>query len=195
VSIQRLQCTWTGFTGAPGYSNFYATGTAGAQLLFAPFWQAIAPYLPPVVSINVPNTGDTIDEATGKKIGTWANGVATATPGTATALYAPASGARINWGTGAFVNGRRVAGRTYLVPCSNSVYGADGLLGQTMVNAVNAAATSLFQNSGGALVIWTRPVYDHTGADPVLKTPGSVHPIISSTTPRKPTVLRSRRDT
>lgn len=194
MSIQKLVCTWTYGAGSPGYSVFYATGQAGAQMLFSPFWQAVAPYLPPSVSINTPNTGDVIDETTGKKTGTWGTGVVTNTVGTAVAAYAAPCGGRINWSTNAFVNGHKVAGKTYLVPLGSANYSTTGTISSACSNSINAAAVSLYQNSGGALVIWHRPVYDLSTKPPTLKTPGSVHPIVGAATPTKVSVLTSRRD-
>ena len=195
MTINRITCTWSGFTGAPGYSQFYWVGSAGIQNLFTPFWQACAPYIPSVVTVTVPNTGDVLDQQTGKKLDIWTSGIANTTSGTATVGvgFSMASGAHVNWFSSVYVKGQRLRGKTYLVPLATTAYASNGVLTTACANAINAAATSLFQGSGGGLCVWHRPIYNPT--DPTdLVEQGSIGPITSTTTPTKVSVLRSRRD-
>lgn len=195
MTLSKAVISWTGIVGQPGYTIFYASGNANVQAQLAPFFDAMKLYFPASVRIAIPNTGDIIEEADGRKTGTWGSGSTSVISGTGIGTYSPASGALIKWGTSAFQRGRRVVGRTFLVPLTTSAYDANGQVAATATAAIQAAATSFITTSGGVLSVWHRPLMDYSVKPPVQKLPGAAVPIITATVPVKVAVLRSRRDT
>jgi len=196
MALERLVCTWSVGSGGIGYTTFYGTQAGGAQPSFAAFWAGVKPYLNTGITVHIPNTGDVIDPTNGKKTGVWGSGTASDVVGTSPNQFSAPSGASIRWGTGAFVNGKNVHGRSYLVPLVVSAYGMDGKLLPSVATALQAAANSLWVSNGTVLRVWHRPVYtkptDNT--PPVLITPGSDYAINSCTVPTKVAILRTRRE-
>ena len=183
ANIERLICTWRGGLGLPGYSTFYAVPGAGHQADYAAFLSGLAAGLPSGVTIEVPNTGDVIDDATGTLVGTWSGGTTTVVTGGAAGGYAAGIGVCVNWQTGGIVAGKRVRGRTFLCPVASGQFAADGSLTPAAqadyVTRVGALLTAL----GGDGLIWSRP-------RPALA--GSSHPIVGFNVPDRPSALRSR---
>ena len=194
MALEKLVCVWSGFTGAPGYSIFYATQGGGAQNTFNAFWTGIKPYLNAGTSIHIPNTGDVIDPANGKKTGVWGSGSASDVTGTVAGGFAPQAGAVVRWNTAAFINGKGVRGRTFLVPLAALSFSSTGLITTTVAAAIQAAAQSLITTNGNAMQVWHRPHYDLSVKPPVLVTPGSAVPMTTATVPTKAATLNSRRD-
>lgn len=98
--------------------------------------------------------------------------------------YSALSGARIEWRTGAIVAGRRLRGRTFVVPLSVGQYDAVGTLATTCITTLQAAATgyadaNVFSNARPC--VWSR-------------THGIQADITSVLIPDEASVLRSRRD-
>lgn len=195
ANIEKLVCTWNYGTGAPGYTTFFVSAAQAAsfQPRLVTFWTAVAPYLATAFSVVVPPNGEVIDETTGKMVNVWSGPTQVTVTGTAAAAWASTSGALVRWDTGRFANGRKVRGRTFIVPIVSSAY-SSGTISTTVANAINAAATTLWNAAPGVMVVWTRPKYDHSTNPPTLKTPGISYPVNSATTPTKVTYLSSRRD-
>lgn len=193
MTILRITAEWNGFRGAPGYSNFYFDGQTAieedpeaAALALKTFFDAVAGKIPGGVSVTIRPTADNVDETTGAIVGQVDFVAPSASNGTGTTSYSAASGAVVNWNTTAYRNGRRVRGRTFLVPLSTEAYDANGDLATTALNALRPAATALVDNPGPApLMVWSRP-----GASG----PGEAHPVTSATVPDFGAILRSRRD-
>jgi hypothetical protein len=90
----------------------------------------------------------------------------------------------VRWQTSGIVNGRRVKGRTFLVPLINTTYGS-GVIGAGTVSAIQSAADTFVASAGADMRIWHRPT---AGAG------GIAYPITAAVVPNLATVLRSRRD-
>lgn len=193
MAITRLTAAWSGFRGAPGYSNFYFAGDSGDETTLEQtgetirsFFNGFREYLPPSVNIQVRGTAEIIDEASGQITSQVDFDPPSSVVGAATGSYSAASGAVVNWNTNAYRNGRRVRGRTFLVPLSTSSYDSGGDLSATALNAIRSGAT--FLSSGAAplpFVVWARPV---NGSG------GTAEPVVSHTVPDLGAILRSRRD-
>lgn len=186
----RLTVEWTGFIGAPGYSTFIIDDNAQAAALVdgvKTFFDGLNDSLPDDVTINVPNQLDVFDETTGELTGV----ITASTPDTIVGLgtegYSAPSGAVVNWPTDGFVAGRRVRGRTFLVPLRQSAYQTNGTLTDSFVSGVTALGNALLDDVAGSMVIWSRP-------RPATSTPGSIHQVQNAIVPDKAAVLRSRRD-
>lgn len=194
ANIYRVTFTWSGFTGAPGYTNLFfddSTGTAQAAVDLSRAFMIAAcgsalNAVPSVVKIDGPTTVDTIKPATGSLVNS-----TTVTPGaqispTGSGTFASASGACISWLTSAIVNGHRVRGRTFIVPGSTNMFGSNGSLAASYQSALAAAGAALIAGSPD-LVVWRRPVSQAAGG-------GGVHTALVGKVSPKTAVLTSRRD-
>lgn len=184
MAVDKGVFVWSGFPGGPGYSIFYATANAGMAANLRAFFDNIKAYIPSSVTIDPPESGDVIDEATGTLQGTWVGGALSNVVGASNDVYAGGVGASITWETSGVVNGRRVRGRTFLVPLASNAYQLDGSLAPLAYTALQGAANSLLTAAAGDLLVWHRPI---GGAG------GSVHPITGFRLADRVSVLRSRR--
>ena len=189
--IYRATATWTGFVGAPGYTSWFADDSGTPANLITGlkgFFDAMTPWLPTDVTVSVPDTYDELDETTGTLI---ASGTAPIAPGEfvgeRTEVYSAPAGACVTWVTDDVVAGRRVRGRTFIVPLSSYATALDGSLGATALTDIRTAASDAITAMGGAFCVWHRP----TTAAPAS---GSAHPITSFNVRDRVAVLRSRRD-
>lgn len=164
TSLMVQTAVWTGFAGAPGYSTFRhrITGTEAnaAQAGHDDVWNfftALNTLLPsdvdvtvdPVVTIHDSDTGENTGEVvvgtptgvvSGNNLGNWSGQV----------------GAAIEWETGTYINGRRLRGRTYLVPLGG-FSDDDGTVSGGAVTTIMTAAANIV-NSPQDFIVWHRPV-------------------------------------
>lgn len=197
MTIAQLQVTWSGLTGLPGYSFFYVRSTAASIGPIPVFLDAIKTYFPAPLTWNVNPVWKLLDETNGKMTGVGGGGAQPAIAAQGSTSYASAQGAQIKWGTNGFNRGRRVWGRTYLVPLIQAAHGAGGLITSTTVGTINSAAEVMRQAYTGNMVVWSRPVFEKDAdgkPTDVVKYPGTIYDIVSTTTPTKSVVLTRRRD-
>lgn len=191
AELLRVTAVWTAFTGAPGYSSFYCEG-AGDQPALAQtfhnsvreFFRAMNTLLPNGAVVTVQGAWAAINESSGQVNGEGIVGTqSAAVVGTASVGYAAQAGAAVEWNTGTFENGRRLRGKTYLVPMAGIFEGDGTLLAgkrDVIVDAANALLAAV-----PTLSVWHRPV---NGA-------GGSHAVVTSITVRdKAVTLRSRQD-
>lgn len=192
--LTQVSAVWTGFSGAPGYTNFHFSGEVDETTVEGPitkvrqFFQEVMPQIPPNVQITVESEVTILDESTGALIGyvTNPNGSFSYDGTAAETSYSAASGAVINWNTDTVNRGRRVRGRTFLVPLSNKAYEDDGSLNLAALTGLNAGADSIRDpQSGDVFCVWSRP---RNGAG------GTLAPVTSHRASDMAAVLRSRRD-
>lgn len=192
--IIRYTSTWTGFSGAPGYTNLYASGPGTSQAFadaVAAFWEQVSTQgsvgfnLPTGVRITPASFAEQVDETDGTLIGTIPLTAGAPTTGVQPGGYSALSGACVNWLTGSIVNGKRVRGRTFVVPLAANCYDVDGSLTANFLTTVRAAAATLV--SASDLAIWHRPT--SPGA-----TDGSAATVSASSVNDKMAYLSSRRD-
>ena len=157
IPTDELLVTWGGWPGAPGYTVFRAVPNTGTRAPIITFLQALLTYLPLNLTLTVPATGRTIDASTGTLLGTWSAGTTQTLTGTSTAQYAAPSGACVTWKSTTIWRGRYIVGRTFLVPLTIAVYQNDGTIVEATRTAIQTAAQNLISQSGGNLVIWSRP--------------------------------------
>ena len=184
MTIDKGVWRWQGFPGAPGYSIFYATPGAGVSGSISLFFDQIKSTLPSGVSVTDPTDGDQLNEATGLLTGTWTGGPGATRFGTGAPHFHGAGGAAVTWHTDGIANGRKVRGRTFLVPLTGDAYEADGTIRPTILTPLQTAVDTLVTNAGGDLLVWHRPVGGFGG---------SAHPVISGRVTDRAAVLRSRR--
>lgn len=194
MPILRMTMVWQGFAGAPGYTNLHFlnpdTPTQVAldetAVKVKTWLQTIAPYLPSTAAIGYPGTMDMLDTATGDLLDVFNIPVQAATQGASGSAYSAAVGACVNWQAVGIVNGRRLRGRTFLVPLAGA-FAPDGTLDNsfrtTLLTASNTFANS---TSGLDISVWHRP--SPGGSD------GAAGQVTAATITDKTAVLRSRRD-
>lgn len=198
--IQRTQVIWDGFPGAPGYSTFYSTVSdldqhdpRVAPATIREALTSILTILPDDVQLRISSEAEVIEDTTGELVAVM--GVEPPLPalnGTGSATFSAPSGAAVEWRTAGLRRGRRVRGRTFLVPLGSNAYQDDGSLTPIAMVAINAFIDEMVATDGAALVVWARPVRNpDTGA---IVEEGENHRIWSGTVRDRAAVLRSRRD-
>lgn len=195
----KVKVRWSGFVGSPGWSNFYFDDASGDFLTNADadplcdrvetFLTAIRALFPTPVLWTVQSDVEAISPTTGELLNVHSAGARSAISGSAAnAPYSAASGAVVTWRTAGVRNGRRVRGRTFLVPAANIAYENDGTLSAAALTTIGNAATALADTAGPIpLGVWARP----TGPG---ATDGDWHAVTSASVPDMGAVLRSRRD-
>lgn len=194
MAVLRVAVRWVGFPGSPGFSNFHfaydneaLTEIDASISKLRTMLGSIAAYIPTGVNLVYPTAVDVFNTGTGVLEESIPVTAVANTTGQAASTYAGPSGGVISWTTGVVNNGRRVRGRTFLVPLSTAYYSADGTPSDTPRAAVNTAATTFLGNASGLTFgIWSRPV-----AGVVT---GILAPATSANVPETVAVLRSRRD-
>lgn len=193
MAIHRVTSVWSGFTGAPGYTNFYFVGdaeTGGIAANFAvrQFWQELEARIPSGVTVTTEAEHANIDESTGTVTSYYTpeHEGSMATNGSSSGGYSSATGAVVGWNTDTVRAGRRVRGRTFIVPLGGGAYDTGGSLTSIVQGIIQTAANNLLSNTGSNnMVVWARPI---NGAG------GVAAPIVSARVPDLAAVLRSRRD-
>lgn len=185
TSLDRIKITWTGMPGGPGVTQLYATSASGARPALATWIGAWKYLVPDCVTLTIEGQGDTVDSTTGLITGTWTDGANTALVGTgSSSQYFAAGGACISWSTGGVVKGRRVQGRTFLVPLTSLAYQGSALVGTT-VSAIQGATNTLL-GSGNVFWILHRPT-TKGGTD------GQAFQVTGGTVKNHQAILSSRR--
>lgn len=193
MAITRITAVWQGFRGAPGYSNFFfggafedETSVAAAAGAVRSFFFAVRPHLPVDVSVAIQPVADIIDEANGNITSQLDFDSPDTVTGGGTGGYSAATGAVVNWNTAAYKNGRRIRGRTFLVPLAAASFDSQGDLDNATLGDLRSATDYLTSGASPLpFVVWSRPT---GGAG------GSAEPVVSATVPDLGAVLRSRRD-
>lgn len=189
----RVQSRWSGFQGAPGYTAFYFMAGGGlisdAQQVadrVGGFWDLLTGSLPNDVDIEVLPEVEVLDEDTGMITDFETIDPPSTFSGSQSGGYSAASGAVINWRTNDLRFGRRIRGRTFIVPLGANGYESDGTLTSIQRDNIQAAADSMVGGDfDSELVVWSRP-RDGSG--------GVAGTVIQASVPDMAAVLRSRRD-
>jgi hypothetical protein len=210
----RVKMRWSGFQGGPGYSSFYFrdfgsvgdpdwspgdADAANATARVQTFGMALREYIVSGTTLQVESDVEEIEETNGELIDVHNGGVQTAINAiNAAGGYSAASGAVVNWKTAIVRKGRRIQGRTFLVPLGPNCYENNGTLASGALTAITAAATTLASDGGAIdLGVWGRPtkVKDANG-DPTGETlpDGQWAQVRSVRVPDMAAILRSRRD-
>lgn len=185
-TIKRVRVEWTGApVVGPGVSTFHFSGVhVGFVSDIAAFFNSISTWVPTGTTLQIPGSGDTIDEATGQINGSWSDGApATLNMGGA-GNYQLGVGARVVWGTSGIRNGRRVKGSTFIVPIISAAYATDGTPATAALAAWQTAANTFLINSDNEFIVYSRPAPGSAGQSNL---------VVGATFPDKVSWLRSRR--
>lgn len=198
ATVSTVTAVWQGFTGAPGYSRFNFAELANASAVQAAvnavrtLMSTHATGMLSGWSISVQSLVQHHDLATGVLTGeTTAGTPAAAVNGSVvnTTAYAGGSGLVVNWITGQFWNGRKVRGRTFIVPAVGQ-YSSDGTITSTAQNNWQNAGAAFAATSGITPVVWAKR-FDP--ADPGNQLAGAAFAITGATVPDRAAQLRTRR--
>lgn len=199
VEMAKVQINWSGFAGSPGYTNLYFRegdfgdvdqGIVDGVVGKTDTWcSSLASRIPTGASIQVQPMVEIVESTTGvlQRFMT-ATTAPTLRAGSSAGNYSAASGACVNWYTNGVRNGRRIRGRTFIVPLGGASLDTNGTINDTQLTGLRTATTGLIAPSTtGDLGVWSRPSLPGA-AD------GQWHAVTSYTIPDKVAVLRSRRD-
>lgn len=186
ADLNRIRVAWANWSGGPGVSTFYFTGTDYAAVgALNGFFDSLKGSVPTGITMTVPGTGDIIDSATGVLTGQWQHGADTVHTGSGTGQYTSGAGLLLKWHTAMIHNGRRLQGHTFLVPIVGSTFGSDGHVLPASIAGTQTNINTLVSSAGNELVVWGRPKAG---------TGGVAGQITDGVIASKPALLRSRRD-
>lgn len=198
--VSVLKVEWSGFVGGPGLSQFVLEGDDPLDLQPAlqaleDFFVALAPLIPNNILLTPQTEALHYEHTTGVLLGATQLTAVGASTGTATGTWAAACGGSIQWDTGQIQNGRRVRGRTFIVPMAVNAYEDDGTLTSTAVSTMTTASgeisTFVGPNAANTFQVWGRP-RDATETQPAK--PASLAQITGASVSDKVAILRGRRD-
>lgn len=145
----QLTARYTGFTGATGWTRFKFIGsldntqTAACAARARAFLNVVAGWMPNGTFYNFDPTA-THHADDGTLMDELAYGsVPTQIVGASSAKYPGGVGVVVNWITGTVHGGRKIRGKTFLVPLTSDAFTATGSVNPTLVSDVNTAATAL----------------------------------------------------
>src|SRR4029453_16202486 len=149
--MMRVVTVWSGAAGMPGYTNMFFDGFiegAGSAASVADrvrtFWDAIKVYIPSVITLTVQPSVAQINPGTGALQDDYPLTTApVAVVGTGAGPYTAPAGACINWKTNTVIAGKKLRGKTYVVPLSGGSYDSAGTLLAGALTTLNAAAVTL----------------------------------------------------
>jgi len=188
MGYTEITALWQGFTGSPGYTRVKFDGLldeGGAQAATArlrTFFSGMTSILPDDVQIGFTEAGRLYNDA-GVLVGEVDQGTHATVVGQSVGSFSSPSGAVINWLTAAFQRGRRLRGRTFIVPLAGSAYDASGSLAGTTITSLSTAAETLIGGTPGVIIASRRADGFYLQAI-----------VTGSSVPDRAAVLRSRRD-
>lgn len=197
TSIHRVRAVWTGFPGGPGVTTLYTLETSGFLTSFYDFLYGIRSYIPNDVSINIEGTGDTIEDTTGALLSAWVEDPPATIDCDNAFGYAAPAGEVVDWVTSTILDGRRLRGRSFIVPIAADQFAADGSLDDTKRVIVESLAQAFVDAQAGSFVIWHRPraAKAADGSRKAVTARSGGHALVTAAhVPDEACVLRSRRD-
>lgn len=195
--INRVRVVLTGFVGQPGVSTFFCLDPATFTIALRAYYASLAQVFPSVLTADIEDAGDILDDVTGTLTGAWVGAVTAAVQGTAVGTYAAPAGAVVNWLTSTVVDGSRLRGKTFLVPLAGGIYQDDGSLSQSYLGIIRDASTTFSDAVAANFVIWhrNRVARPATPTKPAqTQRDGSSAVVTGVQVNDRVAVLRSRRD-
>ena len=198
MSLLRVRTLWAPPTGGTGVSTQYYDETSATPASIAALMVAVRAFFVALQGAVANGTWwsweselAVIDETTGLITGYYT----ITPPATANAVgsgtYAAPAGAVVTWQSQRVLRGRRMRGRTFIVPLSGGALESNGTLGSGTITALLTAGNTLItaaNAAGHAMVVWSRP--DPEAGIVV----GEIGVVELARVTDKAAVLRSRRD-
>jgi hypothetical protein len=204
TTMFKVTSTWSGFTGAPGYTNLFfehsdppSTGVQQAVDNARQLFNACKNALPSAVTVTTSPTVELIEDIDGELVDVMtATTPPAAVVGTDTTAYAAPSGLVIAWLSPGVYRGNRVRGKTFLVPIGGVNYQTDGSLATGLPAAITVHAEAFLAATGPTFGVWCRPQKAHlnSAGEAVPASDGKFFEATSSRVADRVSVLRSRRD-
>lgn len=197
AAIGRVRVGLTGLPGLPGVCTFYAIDPIALITPLQTLWNVLLLRMPAAIRVQIETTGDIIEAQNGTLAGNWSTAPIGPQSGGAAGVYVAPAGVCLTWLTQTIADNKRVKGRTYVVPMSQNMYGADGTVEDNNLADVRAAAQVFQQATATNFVIWHRPreAKPADGSRPAITQRNGSHAVVTSAIVRdKIAVLRSRRD-
>lgn len=182
--IDRLRVGLTGSQIGSGVATHYALPNHNGQAALSTWWSGCAAHMPSNVFINVPPDGDTIEVETGLLQNVWSDGVTHTYTGGQGGAHAAGVGVCITWLTAGIVNGKRIRGRTFIVPLGGSRFDTDGTILDNTLSGIREATNTLLGAMDDGLMIYHRPVGEAQG---------TAHAVTGFRLPDRVSSLKSRR--
>lgn len=169
AEIARVTVNWTGWAGAPGFTNLYFRDFEGAGVIdqaiadgaVAKVHTWLTAWLSAIhesITVTVDPSVEAIDETNGNLTAFWTTAPGAGRVGTGTGTFSSATGACVNWYTNGIRNARRIRGRSFMVPLTSNGFDNTGTLDNTKLTAWRAATATLIDGTGsGDLGVWSRP--------------------------------------
>jgi len=199
ANVSCVKAVWSGFTGAPGYSSFYfneltdAASRNAAGAAVRAFFQSLSAHFLVGWSIQVQSLVQSFDIGTGKLTG---EGAMSTVPGivngvtVGTTVWAGGTGYVVNWLTGAIHNGRKVRGRTFIVPAVSTCFQNDGTVLDAVATTAQNAGNTLIADASTEFGVYARYWNDAT---PPVQTGGGFSSATGVLVPNRAAQLRTRR--
>ena len=191
-SLWHVQATWSGGKIGTGFTNFYfsegvstAVQASDAARAFLNSCYTLGGKLPTGITINFRAAVDVIDANNGELQNTIPVTQPASVVGSDNSAHAAVAGACVTWRTDSLVDGKRVRGRTFLVPMGGLGLQSDGTIDNTTVGSINTAAGVLI-SAAPEFVVWHRPASKAAGG-------GSAAPVVAGVCVDKTAYLTSRR--
>lgn len=197
ASLRRVRVQLFGFKGGPGVSTFYFLDTDTALTSLHTLYEGMSSTFPVGVSVIIEPSGDIIESTTGVITGAWGGNPQALVVGTSAGPYAAPAGVLLGWETTTILDGRRLRGRTFIVPAANGIFGADGTINDATRTALASLAAQFSIEQNLSFVIWHRPFAGRPAVGTIPAKPAHLggHGLVTSArVPDKVVVLRSRRD-
>lgn len=185
--IDRLRCNVTTARGGEGSFSFYSVPGGGHQADVVAFLTSIKDVWAAGTVVEVPNTGEQLNDANGDVTGTWSFGSPATLTSASTGAYAAGVGCRIRWSTNGVRNNRHIIGTTFIVPIAVSAYATNGTLDDTFAGTLFSLADDFLDDMAGDLLVWSRP--SGPGEDD-----GFTNTVLSCSVPDKVAWLTSRKE-
>lgn len=186
----RYKVGWTGGRIGAGVSVFNL-GIAGAEPVWASvntafrdWYQALAPSIPNDVILTFPFESESFDPATGELQEVVSIPQAASVQGTdSNTSWSASAGRVVRWSTGVVVSGRRLYGKTFIVPSGAGAFSEGSVNSGTRGTdqTAHAALLNALEFAQANLMVYSR-------------THGVAEAVQGGATLARPTTLRSRND-
>jgi hypothetical protein len=199
MALLRAKIRWTIPGAGVSHSVLHFSSIAGAGMNQAgadeaaakvnTFITAIKGDLPSQITLQAPAEIEEIAHDSGTLVNVFAVTQPAAQAGTAasTSSWSAPSGAVVSWSSGTIRNGRRMRGRTFIVPVSSDTYDTDGTIKAVPLGRLVAAAAALrAPGTEVRLALWGRPSAPNA-------TDGVQAEVTGHRVPDMAAILRSRR--
>lgn len=196
MTVAVIKAKWTGGPSAPGLSQFAFDASAGTGDLevraadVREFLFSFGTIIPDEYQITFDGIAELYNEGTGQLVDEVTYTPPAAVVGGGAGSYAHGVGISVAWRTANIRFGRRVVGRTFIVPLVASAFDASGgIPGATTTAWANNAKTKMVDSSASAgmpFCVWSRPSQAH----PV----GALSEVTAATVKGKAAWLTGRRD-